>query len=94
MPCSAASCAYQTPAVSFVTVEDSLPNNDRTRQDEECPVAQPPVESNHSSQDAQGLALPAHESVLTARLGMTDVEALSCKGTALQPGTIYVDTEG
>ena len=86
--------SYQKPAVSFVTVEDSLPNNDRTRQDEERLVAQPPVESNHSSQDGQGLALPACESVLTAQSGMTEVEALSRKGTGLQPGTIYVDMEG
>ena len=86
--------AYQKPAVSFVRVEDSLPNNDRTRQDEERPVAQPPVDSNHSSQDGKGLALPAYESVLTAQLGMTEVEAVSRKGTAMQPGTICVDTEG
>ena len=84
----------QKPAVSFVRVEDSLPNNDRTRQDEERPVAQPHVESNHSGQEGQGLALPAFESVLTARSGMTEVEALSRQGTALQPGTIYVETEG
>ena len=86
--------AYQKPAVSSVRVEDSLPNNDRTRQDEEHPVAPPPVESNHFSQDGQGFAMPAYESVLTSRSGMTEVEALSREGTALQPGTIYVDTEG
>ena len=43
------------------------PNNYRTGKNEERPVAQPPVESNHSSQDGQGLILPAYESVLTTR---------------------------